>query len=250
MPSGSVQSVERALRLLSILGEAPASLSTLGERLGITAPGATKILRTLEELGLVRRGANRTYRLAAGVCGYARAYLRQVGLAGVARPALLDLSQATGNPAILAVLEGVDQVNVLRMDAALGALHPESELPERVGPALPQATGRVLLAHAPAGVLAAHLASYPLERYGGGLDGRATLEDELAAIRGRGYAVVSPPCRDVQFVAAPIQAPSGGAIAAVGAHVRPSQDVEATVALVRQAAGAISRELGAAGRQP
>lgn len=245
MSPSSVQSVERALRALDILGEAPASLSSLGERLGITAPGATKILRTLEDLGLVQRGTNRTYRLAAGVCGYARAYLRQVGLAGIARPALLDLSQVTGNPTILAVLEGVDQVNVMRVDAAHGGLHPESELPERVGPALPQATGRVLLAHAPAGILGAHLDAYPLARYGGGLDGMGALQGELAAIRTRGYAVVSPPCRDVQFVAAPVQAPSGGVIAAVGAHVRPSQDAAVAVALVRRTASAISTELGA-----
>ena len=104
MSPSSVQSVERALRALDILGEAPASLSSLGERLGITAPGATKILRTLEDLGLVQRGANRTYRLAAGVCGYARAYLRQVGLGAAARPG--GLSRATGNHTILAVLEG------------------------------------------------------------------------------------------------------------------------------------------------
>lgn len=246
MSPSSVQSVERALRALDILGEAPASLSSLGERLGITAPGATKILRTLEDLGLVQRGANRTYRLAAGVCGYARAYLRQVGLAGAARPALVDLSQATGNHTILAVLEGVDQVNVMRVDAALGGLHPESELPERVGPALPQATGRVLLAHAAPGVLAGHLEAYPLARYGTGLADVAAMAGELAAIRDQGYAVVSPSCRDVQFVAAPVQVASGAVIAAVGAHVRPSQDVDATVGLVKRTASAISAELGAA----
>ena len=248
MPASSVQSVERALRVLDILREAPASVSSLGEALGITAPGATKILRTLEEMGLVRRGANRTYRLAAGVCGYARAYLRQVGLTEAARPALLDLSRATGNHTILAVLEGVDQVNVLRVDASRGWQHPDSELPERVGPALPQATGRVLLAHVSPGVLAAHLDAYPLARYGGGLNDVAALAAELAAIRRQGHAVVSPSCRDVQFVAAPVQAASGTVLAAAGAHVRPNQDVNDTVRLVREAAAVIARELGTESR--
>ena len=88
--------------------------------------------------------------------------------------------------------------------------------------------------------------SEPIWRYGTGLADVAAMAAKLAAIRDQGYAVVSPSCRDVQFVAAPVQVASGAVIAAVGAHVRPSQDVDATVGLVKRTASAISAELGAA----
>jgi DNA-binding IclR family transcriptional regulator len=240
----SIQAVERALLVLDMLTKGPLSLIRVSEQLGITSPGAMKILRTLEQRGLVRQTENKLYMLAAGCCRLARSYCRLSSLPDLAREEMTRISLETRNDAILAILEGVEKVNLLRLDASRAWNHLESAVPERVGAALSQATGRVLLAFAPEILLERHLAAYPLERFGGGLQNREEVNRELEKVRERGYAIVDNPRHEVRYLAAPLRDATGTVVAALGAHLDKSQSLSEGIALVCKAAERISAAYG------
>ena len=250
MSHSVIQSVERAFVVLDRLSVSPAPQSEIGNLLGVSAAGAGKLLHTLEGCGIVRRLPSREYALGAGACRHARAYLGQTGLVSWARPVLLALSRSTGNHTILAVLEGIDQVNVMRVDASRAWSHPEFELPETIGPALPQATGRVLLAHAPDSLVAEHFACYPVGQFGGPMETREDARTELAKIRSTGHAAVVPSGRGLLYLAAPVTGVSGAVIAAVGAHARQDHDPSESIERVVGAARELSLALGGPGNAP
>ncbi|OGV73010.1 MAG: hypothetical protein A3K19_17710 [Lentisphaerae bacterium RIFOXYB12_FULL_65_16] len=240
----SIQAVDRAFAALERLAQGPATLSAVSAHLGITLPGTTKILRTLEQHGLVRQTEGRGYALAAGSCRLAQAYCSQTPLVEASWAEMTRISLDTGHHSILAVMEGIEKVNLLRLDAMSGWRHLESQLPERVGPALSQATGRVLLAHVDDDVLHLHLAKYPLARFGGGLRDEAAMRRELKRIRECGHAVLELP--DIRYIAAPVCGPRGRVVASLGAHAAPAQDMAAIVKAVCAAAARISAAYGKA----
>lgn len=190
MTDNSVQSVDRAMMLVTELLSGPQPLKSLSIHLGIGAPGTLKLLRTLLAHGLVEKLPNGMYMPGIRCCELARGYLRQHPLIDIARPIMKELSLKLNGRTVLAVLRNLDQINLLLLDAQTPA--PEDELPFRVGAAWPQATGQVLLAFSPEGVLEQHLQQYPFHPLGPEIPHVDILLQKLAEIRHTGVALVNP----------------------------------------------------------
>jgi len=170
-----VQSVERALRLLTAVAARPegAGVRELARACGLKAPTAQALLKTLAAHEFLAFDPDsRRYRLGVAAARLAAGSPVEA-LRTFVRPAVSRLHAQFGETAAaLAWLAGRAQVIDWRQsEHALAVTHPDQEVtqPHRL------ASGRVLLAFQPPAVLAAYLA---------GLDApTAGLARELQAIR-------------------------------------------------------------------
>ncbi|MCK4625122.1 MAG: helix-turn-helix domain-containing protein [Phycisphaerae bacterium] len=243
MSGTKIQSVGRALSILDHLVQGPKNLSELSALIGIGAAGTLKLLRTLMEHELVEKHDNGTYWPGVGCCAPARSYLQKHDICSVAREEMYRLSNRTGSRTVLATLDGLDQVNLLCVDLHMSI--PADEIPLKVGPAWPQATGRVLLAFAPAEVLQGHLDKYPLRPGVRGVKSPDQFSELLAEIRASGRAVVKLEEDGLHhFVAAAIRNYMGSVTAALGAHVTAEHPLETQIELISRTAERISQRLG------
>ena len=158
----SVQSVERAFAVLRCLASGPAGVSEVAERSHLPKSTVSRLLSTLNELGAVDQlGAGGDYRIGNLVVELASAAQPGRSLVAIARPHLVELTEALGEATGLAVLDGYE---VHYLD------HVESDNPVQVrdwtGERLSAhlvSSGFVLLAGAPPSVLDEFLAG-PLPR--------------------------------------------------------------------------------------
>lgn len=111
-PTGS-QTLSRGIEALKVLADAdgPVTIGALAERLGLHRSIAYRIVRTLEEHGLVARDAAGALQLGPGLAALARNV--SGGLQSAALPELTLVANELGMTAFLAVLEGEDQVVTL-----------------------------------------------------------------------------------------------------------------------------------------
>lgn len=243
MAQAEIQSVGRAFEVLDRLAEGAANLAMVSQVLGVSAPGALKILKTLEALGMIRQLEDKRYELAVGCGKYALAYSRQNPLREIARPALEELSLTAGDRAVLAVLQGSRQTTLLVVDPRLGWRHPELEIPSGPHLSLQLATGRVLLAHVPLECARRQYDSYPPEVHPAGLRSFDEVKALLAEVREQDYALVPTAQTHVRFLGVPVRDRAGHVIAALGLHVTEPQSLENALVLARQAAARISDRL-------
>jgi IclR family acetate operon transcriptional repressor len=185
---GTVQSVDRSLRIVEILADHPngLGLSELSTELGLSQGTAHRLLRTLGQRRWVRQDASRRYVLGSA--------LVRIGttagglLAAAATSYLHELVALWGESANLAALEGDHVVYVAQVPSSQ-RLRTFAEVGHRV-PAHSTGVGKVLLAYLPPPE-----ASTILER--GGLAPRtprtitdiAVMARELELVRRRGYAL-------------------------------------------------------------
>ncbi|OGV56128.1 MAG: hypothetical protein A2X49_14570 [Lentisphaerae bacterium GWF2_52_8] len=238
--NSKIQSVARALKLLRFLEDGPKKLSEISAKIEIHPPGALKILRTLIEEELVSKADDNTYSLGLGCCSLVRGYLSKRPFAQAAYPIMAELCETTGQASILAVLDGLDQVNLMRISPAGGL--PNELVPVKVGTAWPQATGLVLLANKAAEFLDRHLAKHPLSSLSQGPKTRAQLDKILQKVREDDYATVRVD-ESLKFLAMPIRNMHGFVAAALGLPLNPSIAMEVQAKSLKKAANLISREL-------
>jgi DNA-binding IclR family transcriptional regulator len=102
------QTLSRGIRMLEILSEETAALSIgeVSERLGVHRSVAYRILRTLEDHGLVARDSNGGLVLGTGLATLARAVARDLQTAAL--PELTALANELGMTAFLVVLDRGD----------------------------------------------------------------------------------------------------------------------------------------------
>ena len=235
------KSLTRAVSLLDSLAAGPQTLTQISDQIGITTSGTLKVLRTFIEAQIVCQLADGRYALACGTCRFARAYLTQNPLSQLALPLVQQLSAGTGTHVVLGILQNNQQVNILYIDHVLGFA---DTLPAGVGAAWPQATGQMLLAHAAAEEVAAHLKKYPLVK------GRTTsgtvreLRANLEQIRTQGYAIVEAPYMGTIAAAAPVRDFTGQVVAALGHPLSHNKGHAARIATIRRTADKISALLG------
>ena len=144
----SVQSVERAFAVLRCLASGPAGVSEVAERSHLPKSTVSRLLSTLNELGAVDQlGAGGDYRIGDLMVELAAAAQPGRSLVAIARPHLVQLTEALGEATGLSVLDGHD---VHYLD------HVEADHPVQVrdwtGERLPAhlvSSGFVLLAGAP-----------------------------------------------------------------------------------------------------
>jgi DNA-binding IclR family transcriptional regulator len=207
--------LDKAVALLGVLAAGPAPLREVSEASGLARATAHRLLRALEDHGLVRRDGDGRFALGFALVALGQAASAALPLAAAAAPALARLRDETGESVQLYVRQGDRRICVAALDAP-----------------------RELRTIVPVG------ASLPLDRGSAGkvLRGEPEVDDrgwaESVAEREVGVASVSAPVRDTSgavvaavSVSGPIErtsrAPGGRYAAAV---VDAAGAIEAAVA--------------------
>ena len=213
-----VQSIERAFAVLAALGDGPAGVTEVADRVGLPKSTVARLLAALAAEGAVEQVPGGTdYRIGALLVGLASNAVPARSLIALARPHLVELAEATGEAAGLSIADGflVHYVDQEDSPTPVGVR-------DWTGTRLPMhavSSGLVFLAHmAPAEVDRFLLG--PLERFTPGtvtdperilerlrrarLDGVAWARDEVA--------------EGISSVAAAVADEAGEVIAAVHVH--------------------------------
>jgi IclR family transcriptional regulator, pca regulon regulatory protein len=198
------------------------SLSDVAQATGLARPTARRLLLTLEELGYVRSREG-LFTLAPRVLSLGMAYVASQGLWEIARPRLEHLVGRTGESSSMAQLDGSDIVYVARVSVPkIIALRVE------VGtrfPAPATSQGKVLLAGLDPASLDVALATASRS----GLvprivRERPALDDELARVRARGWALADEElAAGVRSVAVPVRDGTGTVRAAMNVTVHAAE---------------------------
>ena len=248
-----IQSVERAARILAVLGSGTPRLGVteIAERVGLAKPTVHGLLRTLEKHDLVAQDPDTgKYSLGPAVLSLGNAYLDGSELRARSLLWAESLAQRAKEAVWVASLSGSRVIvlhHVFRPDNTVQILE--------VGAAIPWhacALGHAIVAHLPEAGRAAAMAGDLVPLTGRTKTSRAALGRALAQVRKQGYAVEDQEATVGDAgIAAPILGRDGvvaGAIGVVGAAERllaPAARGE-LVRAVQEAARAISRDLGAA----
>jgi DNA-binding IclR family transcriptional regulator len=187
---GSASSVDNALRLLELIGEHQIlRVSEAAELLGVARSTAHRLLGALRRRGFVLQDKpNGAYRPGPVLNEIGLAAIGRIDIRQVARPVLEELSEQTQETVSLSLLEGR---NVRFVD---GVESPRSvRVGNRTGLVLPAhctAAGKAILAALPKIELARRYRDRELvTRTPSSISTWERLEEDLAAIRRRGYAV-------------------------------------------------------------
>ncbi|WP_329455915.1 IclR family transcriptional regulator [Streptomyces sp. NBC_01497] len=240
------QTVDRALSILPLLARGPADLGEVAEALGVHKSTAMRLLRTLNEHGLVHRQRDQRYRLGAKLFTLAQEAALNLDVRDVAHPHLMALNESCGHTVHLAVYE---EREVLYIDKV------ESRYPvrmySRIGKSVPitvAAVAKLLLADLPEPerrALAERL-DYPMYTPRSTPDAPAFLR-ELAVVRDQGWATdLGGHEESINCVGAPIKGPDGRVVAAMSVSapnvVVTAEELLGLLPQVRRTADAVSRE--------
>ena len=248
---GTIQSVDRAARILKLLASGPRRLgvSEIADRLDLARPTVHGLLQTLQAHGFVEQDRDSDkYQLGAGLLHLGNSYLDLNELRGRSIVHAERLAQRARAAVRVGVLHGSEVVvvhHVFRPDDAFQVLEVGAQLPAHAS-----ALGKAILAFSAPGVLE-DLVAEPLPKLTRKTATAATLRRELESVRERGVARE----RDEAVlgeasVAAPIFDHAGHAVGAIGvvgetAAILPRTPSQELTAATIDAARGISRELGA-----
>jgi DNA-binding IclR family transcriptional regulator len=247
---GTIQSVDRAARILKVLASGPRRLgvSEIADRLGLTRPTVHGLLQTLQAHGFVEQDRDSDkYQLGAGLLQLGNSYLDLNELRARSLVHAERLAARADAAVRVGVMHGVTVVivhHVFRPDTTLQILEVGAELPLHAS-----ALGKAMLAFMSEETVADVLAE-PLPRLTSRTLSPRALRDELADVRERGYARE----RDEAIlgessVASPIFDHSGHAVGAIGVvgdteRIMPRGPAKSITSAVAEAARGVSRELG------
>lgn len=206
----SVKPLTTAIKCFDLLEQIaglqrPARLAELARLIGESRATTYQRLFTLTMVGWLERLPDDTYRLSLRACRIANAAMEQAGFGERALPTLQQLTDETGETSSLVALEDNRLVIAQRVEAR-GVLRADL----RVGAELSymdSASGKIWLAYGPQ-----HLTQSLSEEFDISLP-----QDELEAIRGKGYAVGGGGATlpGIAVIAAPVFDDSGQCLAAL-----------------------------------
>lgn len=113
------QTLSRGIRVLEVLAESPLSIAGLAQSLGVHRSIVYRILRTLEDHGLVSRDTAGIVSLAPRMAALARGVERD--LQATALPELTAAANDLGMTAFLVVLDHTECVTLLSVEPRAGA---------------------------------------------------------------------------------------------------------------------------------
>lgn len=246
--SGDVRAVSRAVAILAAFEDHDAlGLADLTKAADLPKPTAFRIAATLENSGMLERSPDGLYRLGPRLVSLARIVLSR-GLPAVAQPHMRALARTFGHSVNLGVLNGsnvlyldmLESRHSLRMVTGIGALEPLHAT----------AIGKAIAAALPSEELNSLLASYTLRPLTPAtITSRARFEVEIEQVRKRGYAIDDAECQPgARCVGAAIRdrhGVIGGISMSASLEYLPDDDLPLAGAAVRDAANAVSVELGA-----
>jgi DNA-binding IclR family transcriptional regulator len=245
---GSVKAVERSIDLLLLLAEAPMTLTEIGQRAKMSKSTVLRLLTTLGHGGLVVRDPiTKDYRLGPGCLKLGQGFISgKGGFEILGRGALDRLWRTSGETVAVHIRLGKQRVCVDELPSAEAL-----RLVSGVGMAAPLhvgSAGRVLLAFLTPEDVEALVDGVLLEaERAGPVTDLASLHEELARVRDRGYALSEGErVRGASAVSVPVHGPTGviAALSVLGPEGRFTLDRRlATVDELHAAAGEIGRSL-------
>jgi DNA-binding IclR family transcriptional regulator len=233
-----VESVQRAIAVLNVLGGAHGELGTneIARRTGLNVSTVSRLLATLVDGGLVQHTpATGRYRLGIRILQLASVARENLDIPALARPYLEELTELTGETATLSMPGRRDVLTVdfaqsdssVRSVAAIG----------RNSVAHATAVGKVFLAwggQLPEGELAAYT--------GRTVTDRAALAVQLDRVRAQGWAQAAGEREaELNAVAAPVCDATGRLVAILGVQ---GPATRFTQRAMRTAAGALRERAG------
>ncbi|MFI6347152.1 IclR family transcriptional regulator [Streptomyces sp. NPDC050560] len=249
LPAYSLESVDRALRLLALLpGRHRLRVTDVSQELGVAPSTAHRLLSTLAYRGFVAVDhRTRTYRMGPALRAIAQAGQSEPDLPARAQPHVARLSRTLDETVNLVVLEGafcrfvggVPGERPLRTSVRMGAVLPSHTV----------SGGKVLLAELPHRQLIALFAGQDMlpmtDRTIVSLD---ALREELTTVRGQGYALNDGESEEgITAVAVPVRDADRVAVAALAVSAPSvrmnSQQVTAVLGPLRETAAAIGNAL-------
>lgn len=223
------QTLSRGIRILEVLADArePLTIDDIAARLGVHRSVAYRLLRTLEEHGLVTRDSGGRVQLGAGLAALAAGVAHD--LQAEALPELTAVANELGATCFLTVLDHDECVTLVSVEPR-HAINPVAQRPGTRHPVTRGAPGKAILAQL--GDAARTLLP-------------AGLVDETAAVTARGYATshdeVIPTLRSV---AVPLTVRGRGPAAIAVVFVASSHDDDAIAARLTRSADAVREALG------
>jgi len=248
---GTIQSVDRAARILKILASGPRRLgvSEIADRLGLARPTVHGLLRTLLTHGFVEQDRDTDkYQLGAGLLQLGTSFLDLNELRACSISYADRLAERADASVRVGVMHGANVVivhHVFRPGNTLQILEVGAELPLHAS-----ALGKAMLAFAPDESLA-DLFAEERARLTSHTRTPAALREELIDAREQGFACeLDEAILGESSVASPIFDHSGRAVGAIGVvgdtdRILPRGPANGLVTAVGEAARGISRELGA-----
>src|SRR3954470_3571041 len=249
---GTIQSVDRAARILKALASGPRRLgvSQLADQLAMTRPTVHGLLQTLQAHGFVEQDRDSDkYQLGAGLLHLGNSYLDHNELRArslVHAERLATRAQAAVRVGVLHGPAVVVVHHVFRPDAAFQVLEVGAQLPAHAS-----ALGKAILAYQP-DTLVAELTAEALPRLTSRTLTAAAVTAELAGVREKGFARERDEAvLGESSLAAPIVDHLGHAVGAIGVvgetrRIFPRGPAKGLPEAVTDAARSISRDLGAA----
>jgi IclR family transcriptional regulator, pca regulon regulatory protein len=251
-----VEALARGLDVITCFGPTSLELSVsdVASRTGLARPTARRLLLTLEQLGYVR-AVGGSFSLTTQVLRLGTAGIAAQGIWDVARPHLVNLVGHTGESSSMSQLDGSDIVytarvpvpKIIALAVSIGTLFP----------AVATSMGRVLLADlAPddlEAVLATPSRSGVIPRV---TLTRAELDDDLAEIRERGWALSDEMLSlGIRSIAAPICNREGRTVAAMNVTVHAAETstarlLEELLPLLQRTAAEVSEDWALWQRRP
>jgi DNA-binding IclR family transcriptional regulator len=247
----TIQSVDRAARILKVLASGPRRLgvSEIADRLDLTRPTVHGLLQTLQAHGFVEQDRDSDkYQLGAGLLQLGNSYLDLNELRSRSLVHAERLAARADAAVRVGVMHGASVVivhHVFRPDSTLQILEVGAELPLHAS-----ALGKAMLAYAPAYAIDDLLAEPP-PRLTSRTLAPAALREELGEARERGFAREKDEAiLGESSIAAPIFDHSGHAVGAIGVvgdtdRIMARGATRPLSSAVAEAARGISRELGA-----
>ena len=223
------QTLSRGIRILETLADArePLTIDDVAARLGVHRSVAYRLLRTLEEHGLVVRDSGGRVQLGAGLAALAAGVAHD--LQAEALPELTAVANDIGATCFLAVLDHDECVTLVSVEPR-HAINPVAQRPGTRHPVTRGAPGKAILAQ---------LGESARSRL------PSTLTDELDAVTAQGYATshdeVIPTLRSV---AVPLAVRGHGPAAIAVVFVASSHDDDAIAARLMRSAAAMREALG------
>lgn len=249
--NGTVQSVDRALRIIDLLAEAPEGLGVteLANRLDVAKSTVHRLLASLLQKGYVKQGNERdVYTLGFTFMEMGERVAESIDVRKAATEVIHDLAKATASTVHLVQLEGAQVVYIDKVET-----YARLRLFSRVGRKAPlycTGVGKALLAFQPPHMQERLLDEQEMVRHTPHtITSKEAMMPELDKIAQEGVAYDREEHElGVTCVAAPIFDFHRRALAAVSVtmpHMNAETiDWEKTVQQVQRAATAISRELG------
>src|SRR3954447_12479133 len=246
--AGGVQSVDRALTIMSILARlGQAGVTEIAVELGVHKSTAFRLVTTLESHEFVEQTEDRgKYRLGLGLVRLAGASTARLDVVQEERPVCRRLAAASGETVNVAVLS---EQAALYVDQVAGG----SALPSHnwVGQHIPlhaTSNGKVLLSGLEPDEGDRRVDALPAytERT---ITSRRKLHRELEEVRNQGYAVAHDELEvGLSALAAPIRSAHGDVIASISvsgpSYRLPDPQMADLTKLVIEAADDVSRRLG------